>query len=129
VIICNRMLASALAPVAILAAVAQPALAADGFGALAYSQSRVMYTLALNHPSRAAAEHAALMECQRSAGDCTSPVWVQHGCVSLALGTGRGFGTGWGSTRESAEREAMGVCVSKTSACNIKRTACTAGMQ
>jgi Domain of unknown function (DUF4189) len=120
---CKHFLASAL----VLVAVTHPALAADGFGALAYSQSRVMYTLALNHPSRAAAEHAALMECQQSAGDCTSPVWVQHGCVSLALGTGRGFGTGWGSTRESSEREAMGVCGSKTSSCQIKRTACTAG--
>jgi Domain of unknown function (DUF4189) len=102
------------------------AWAADGYGALAYSQSRAMYTVALNHPSRAEAERAALVSCQSAAPDCTSPVWVQHGCVALAIGRERGFGTGWGSTRASAEQEAMGVCTSKTGACVLKRTACTA---
>jgi Domain of unknown function (DUF4189) len=103
------------------------AWAAEGYGAMAYSQSRAMYTVALNHPSRADAEQAALASCQAAASDCTSPVWVNNGCVSLAIGSGRGFGTGWGSTREAAEREAIGVCTSKTHGCALKRTACTAG--
>ena len=112
---------------AALLAAASSAWAAEGYGALAYSQSRTMYTVALNHPSRAVAEQAALASCQAAAPDCTSPVWVQNGCVSLAIGHSRGFGTGWGSTRASAEQEAMGVCTSKTHACVLKRTACTAG--
>ncbi len=111
----------------VLLLVAGSASAADGYGALAYSQSRAMYTVALNHPSRADAERAALASCQSAAPDCTSPVWVQHGCVALAIGRERGFGTGWGSTRASAEQEAIGVCSSKTGACVLKRTACTAG--
>ena len=112
---------------AALLAAAGSAWAAEGYGALAYSQSRAMYTVALNHPSRTHAEQAALASCQAAAPDCTSPVWVQNGCVSLAIGHDRGFGTGLGSTRAAAEQEAMGVCGGKARACVLKRTACTAG--
>jgi hypothetical protein len=116
-----------LAIAAALLGATNQAFAADGYGALAYSQARAMYTVALNHPSRAIAEKAALASCQEAASDCTSPVWVNNGCVSLAVGHNRGFGTGWGSTAASAEKEAMGVCANKTRNCIIKRTACTAG--
>ena len=119
---CGLMCAAALM------VAAGSAWAAEGYGALAYSQSRTMYTVALNHPSRADAEQAALASCRAAAPDCMSPVWVQNGCVSLAIGRERGFGTGWGSTRASAEQEALGVCTSKTHACVLKRTACTAGL-
>ncbi len=112
---------------AVFLAVASQACMADGYGALAYSQTRAVYTVALNHPSRAIAEQAALASCQEVASDCTSPVWVSNGCVSLATGHDRGFGTGWGSSVASAEKEAIGVCASKTRNCAIKRTACTAG--
>ena len=101
------------------------AIAEDSFGAISYSRSRGVYSAALNMPTRSAAERAALAACGRMNRDCSLPVWVLNGCVSIAVGRANGFGSGWGSTRSSAEWEAVAVCEHHARACAVRHTACT----
>ena len=108
-----------------LALTCSAAVAADQYGALSYSRARDTYSVALNQASREAAERAAMTSCRRLGPDCWSSVWVQNGCVSIAIGGGRGYGSGWGSTRASAEDEALSVCFSHAQGCYVRHTACT----
>ena len=101
------------------------ASSADKFAAIAYSRTTGVNNVAYNHPSRTAAEHTVLDICRRQASDCTAPVWVQNGCVALAVGVANGFGTGWGATRAAAERDAINVCRNSVKGCAIRRVACT----
>ena len=63
--------------------------------------------------------------CRRQASDCTAPVWVQNGCVALAVGVTNGFGSGWGATRAAAEQDALNGCRNAVKGCSIRRVACT----
>ena len=101
------------------------AWAEDSFGAISYSRGRGVYSTALNMPTRGAAERLALTACGRMSHDCSSPVWVLNGCVSIAIGRANGFGSGWGSTRSSAEWEALAVCERHARSCTVRHTACT----
>ena len=108
-----------------LALTGSAAWSADKFAAIAYSRATGVNNVAYNHQSRAAAEDAVLDICRRQAADCTAPVWVQNGCVALAVGAGNGFGPGWGSTKAAAEQEALLVCRNSAKGCAIRRVACT----
>jgi serine/threonine-protein kinase len=101
------------------------ARASDLYGAIGYSPSTGWHHAAVQ-PSRMAAEQAVLATCRRQARDCTAPVWVQNGCVALAVGRGRGFGSGWGSTHDAAQQMAVSVCRQNTADCRLQRTSCTA---
>ena len=98
---------------------------ADKYAAIAFSPVSGRHTDASDRPSRAAAEQAAIAQCRQDGSMCSAPVWVQNGCVALAIGRARGFGSGWGSDRVSAERQALDVCNFKAHGCSIQRTACT----
>lgn len=98
---------------------------ADKFAAIAYSRATGANNVAYNLATRAAAEDTVLGICRRQASDCTAPVWVQNGCVALAVGAANGFGSGWGSSKASAEQEALTVCRNTAKGCAIRRVACT----
>lgn len=101
------------------------AWSADKYAAIAYSRATGVNNVAYNHPSRTAAEDAVLGICRRQASDCTAPVWVQNGCVALAVGVTNGFGSGWGATRAAAEQDALNGCRNAVKGCSIRRVACT----
>ena len=120
-----RKLTPGLMIVSCLVLAGSGAIAEDSFGAISYSRIRGAYATAINMPTRSAAEHAALASCGRMSRDCSSPVWVLNGCVSIAIGRANGFGSGWGSTRIAAEWEALAVCEHHARACAVRHTACT----
>ena len=113
--------------VAAVLGAALPAAADDRYGAISYARDSAIFAVALDRTTRAEAEADALARCRLHDRNCATPVWVMNGCVAIALGKGHGYGSGWGSTRDAAEREAMGVCIAKAHACSVQHTACTTG--
>jgi hypothetical protein len=103
---------------------ASSAVAADNFGAIAYSPSTGAYGWSYDYPSRSAAENVALANCRKRAGDCVIPIWFRNACGALAVGS-NGYGSGWGTSRSIAERFALQVCGRHTGGCAIRQWVCT----
>jgi serine/threonine-protein kinase len=99
--------------------------ARDNYGAIAYSPSTGAYGWSYDHVSQASAVSAALAECSQRAGDCQVPLWFRNACGALAVGSGGGFGTGWGTSRGIAERYALRVCRQHAGSCSVRRWVCT----
>ncbi len=98
---------------------------AQNFGAIAYSPSTGGHGYSFDYSTRHAAERRALRECGRRARGCRVAVWFKNGCGALATGS-RGWGSGWGTSRNRAYREALRVCGRKSGRCAIRVYACTA---
>lgn len=101
-------------------------MAADYFGAIAYSPSSGADGWSKDHRSRKAAERAAVEGCRRHAEDCKPVVWFKNGCGALAVG-GKAYGWGWGTTQALADGEAVKACSRHAKACKVTRKVCTAG--
>ena len=103
-------------------------LAADYFGAIAYSRSNGADGWAKDHPSGAAAERAALAACRKHAKDCRALFWFKNGCGALAMSPSPDkAGWGWGTSQKLADAEAMKACAKQATNCKLKRQVCTAG--
>lgn len=111
--------------VIIIAFAAASEARADNYGAIAFSQSTGTIGWSYDFRSRGAAEQAALQRCANSAPDCTVPVWFRNACGAIAIGNNNGFGSGWGTTRELAERFALQTCRKFTGNCSVRRWVCT----
>ena len=98
--------------------------AADNYGAIAYSSSSGAHGWSIDYRSRAAAENAALANCQQHAADCSVPIWFRNACGALAVGS-NGYGSGWGTSRSIAESIALRGCRVHSGGCLIRRWACT----
>jgi len=92
-----------------------PARAATGqgpsWGAIASMQR--WYGYASDYPSRAAAEVAALAQCDRlagRAGTCTVRTYFDRSCGALAEGNYGEWGTATASTKAAADKAAAGQC-------------------
>jgi uncharacterized protein DUF4189 len=94
------------------------------YGAIAYSPTNRAHGWAFDYPSRSAAERRALAQCGRHAKDCTVPVWFRNACGALAVGLD-GYGSGWGSSRRSAEGQAVQSCRRYSGGCAVIRWVCT----
>lgn len=101
------------------------AFAQDYFGAIAYSPRTGADGWARDHPSRAAAERAALAGCREHAKDCRKVVWFKNACGALAI-SAKAYGWGWGPTQALADAEAMKACSKHANGCKVKRRVCTA---
>lgn len=116
---------SQLAALLIASTIAGAAGAADYFGAIAYSAKTRQYGWANNHPSRDAAEQAALPVCRKGADDCRIVVWFRNGCGALAAGT-RSYGANWAEDKAAAEKKAIAACAKRSGKCTLVRSFCTA---
>lgn len=96
------------------------------YGAIAYSPTRKAHGWSTNHPSRVAAQKAALAFCTEHAPDCRIQVWFKNACASLATGPG-GYGSAWGSNQAAADGEALKLCGKHSKDCNVARRVCTEG--
>ncbi len=103
--------------------------AQDNFGAIAYSPKVGARGWATNHPSRQAAERAALASCQKFATDCQIVVWFRNACGALATGQKNAYGSAWGETQTATDTEALKLCARYSKACVIKQRLCTAGKE
>ena len=101
-------------------------LAADYFGAIAYSTSTGAHGWARDHASRAAAQKAALAACSKHAKDCKPVLWFKNGCGALAVSE-KIYGWGWGTTQKLADGEAIKACAKHGKACKVSLQACTTG--
>ena len=110
----------------LLLLIAAPALAQEYFGAIAYSPHSGAHGWAKDHPSRAAAERAALAACRKHAKDCRNVLWFKNGCGALAV-SAKAYGWGWGSTQALADGEAIKACSKHATGCKVTSQACTAG--
>jgi len=115
----HRLMGAALAALLF----AMPAVAhADWFGAIAYNPGSGAYGYSIDYPDRYGAENRALYEC---GGGCRVAVWFRNACGALAVGYNGGWGSGWGSSRQRGEYEAINACSRYTSNCAIRAWACT----
>lgn len=99
--------------------------AQDFFGAIAYSPLTGADGWAKDHPSRRAAERAALEGCREHAKDCRPIVWFKNACGALAI-SDKAYGWGWGTTQDLADAEAIKACGKHAKGCKVKRQVCTA---
>ena len=112
----------------LLLSAAPPAFAVDYFGSMAFCPKTGAVSWARNYTSQSEAEEAAVDECIKQGGkSCRALVWFKNACGSIAIGERRGAGSGWGSTKDRAELEAMKSCSGVTKKCKIKYTKCTEG--
>jgi hypothetical protein len=100
------------------------AQAKEYYGAIAYSLGTGAHGWANDHPSRAAAEKAALANCRKFAKDCKAVVWFKNACGAIAVGS-KGYGWGWGEKQAAAEIEALKSCSKHTMGCTVHRHVCT----
>jgi len=100
------------------------AAAADYYGAIAYSRSSAAHGWAKDHPSREAAERAALAGCRKHAADCSAVLWFKNACGALATGP-KGAGWAWDQRQSAADQGAINACAKHSSACTVKRRVCT----
>jgi serine/threonine-protein kinase len=96
--------------------------AADNFGAIAFAKGNGAVGYSFDYRSRGEAEEQALQECGRG---CAVVLWFKDACGALAVGEGRGYGTGWSARRGEAEAIAMRNCRSNTDGCTVVRWTCT----
>jgi hypothetical protein len=102
--------------------VPQPGSPGDHFGAIAFSNSSGAIGYSYDHSSGNDAQQSALRECGYG---CKVVMGFTNACGALAVGTGRGYGTGWAETRQGAESTAMSYCSSRTTGCDIVKWVCT----
>jgi uncharacterized protein DUF4189 len=99
-------------------------LAADYFGAIAYSTGTRAHGWAKDHRSRDAAEKAALSGCAKHAQDCKAVLWFKNACGALATGP-QGAGWAWNTAQAAADQAALNACAQHSKACTVKRRVCT----
>ncbi|CAN7486447.1 DUF4189 domain-containing protein [Rhizobium sp. LjRoot30] len=105
-----------------VAATSVPELAfAESYGAIAYSRRTGALGWSYDHPSRRSAERAAMGNCGR--GDC-KVLWFRDACGAVAAGPD-GWGSGWGTNRRRAEREAVNSCSQYSYDCEVIRWQCS----
>jgi hypothetical protein len=101
----------------------QPGSPGDNFGAIAFSTNSGANGSSYDYSSGIDAQQNAIQRCGYN--DCTVVVVFTNGCGALAVGAGRGYGTGWAGNNQEAESLAMNACGSNTTGCAIALWACT----
>ena len=112
----------ALAVFAIAAVAAQPALAEDHFGAIAFSNSSGALGYSYEYGSQGRAEEESLQQCGPG---CEVVIWFKNACGAIATSPQHAYGTGWSSERGEAEAIAMAECHKHSESCGIAKWVCT----
>ncbi|MGE0733893.1 MAG: DUF4189 domain-containing protein [Alphaproteobacteria bacterium] len=94
---------------------------AENWGAIAVGP-RGAYGWAVDFPSRAAAEAAALREC---GGTCTRKLSFSNACAAYATTPRMDYGWAVRQTREAAQLVAMQECSKYGQGCQIRVWGCT----
>jgi hypothetical protein len=97
--------------------------AQDYFGSIVYSVEARQYGWANNHPTREAAEQAALAACRKSAADCRVVVWFRNSCGALATAL-ESHGAETADSKAVAEDKALKLCAKRSRRCKVTRSFC-----
>jgi hypothetical protein len=116
----HRLIALAALATAIFAA--QPALAEDHFGAIAFSNSSGALGWSYEYGSRGRAEEESLQQCGPG---CEVVIWFKNACGAIATSPQHAYGTGWASERGEAEEIAVGECHKHAESCSVAKWVCT----
>ena len=115
----------------LLSAVALSALAEtseDRHGAIAFSQGTDgshAWGMAWSFESQAGAAARANAECRsEGGGNCAQVGWFRNACGALAIGSGNGYGAGWGDTKQAAEADALSECRFRNDGCRAVISRC-----
>ncbi|MBD2464521.1 DUF4189 domain-containing protein [Oscillatoria sp. FACHB-1407] len=124
----SRRVGAAIASLPAIALVATTqALAADKFGAIAYSEATGGYGYSRDYPTQGDAEIRALNECEAHSGssDCQVLLWFRNACGALATASNGAYGSGWGINRSIAEGYAVETCSAYGADCAPIMWVCT----
>ena len=99
-------------------------------GSIAFSQDddgAYAWGIAWSFDSAAGAQSEALGQCREYGGTrCAQAGWFQEACGALAIGSGNGYGAGWGATVAEAERDALAQCRARLNDdCRIEVARCS----
>ena len=98
-------------------------------GSIAFSQDddgAYAWGIAWSFDSSAGAQSEALGQCREYGGTrCAEAGWFREACGALAIGSGNGYGTGWGATTGEAERDALAQCRAVNDDCRIEVARCS----
>lgn len=98
-------------------------MAADSFGAIAYSPATGALGWSHDYNSRRGAESTAYNNC--NANDCRIAIWFKNGCGAVAVGNGGGWGADWGADIDPAKYLAVEACQKHTNGCRVVRWQCS----
>lgn len=105
-----------------LASGGKPTPARDNWGAIAYSTSTGRTAYSYDFATQAGAINYAVERC--GARDCRAVVWFVNGCGAFAKGDNS---TGWGvgTSRATAESNALAECRKRGGGCRTLQWTCT----
>src|SRR3974390_460854 len=86
----------------------QPGSPGDNFGAIAFSTNSGASGSSYDYSTGIDAQQSAIQRCGYH--DCTVVVVFTNACGALAVGAGRGYGTGWAGKNKETENLAMNAC-------------------
>lgn len=122
-----------LALAAMLIGLSAPLHAQDLYGSIAFSQEDdggYTWGIAWRFGSRFDATREAVAQCRREAGtSCAEVGWFENACGALAIGSGNGYGAGWGDSTAAAERDALRQCRVSNDNCRIEVARCSDSRQ
>lgn len=100
----------------------------QSFGAIATTGES--YGYAYNKSSRAAAEQAALSNCEAQAvekGACEIAIWFYNQCAALAIGSDGSWGGDRGRTTSEASSKALDLCrqEDQSGKCHVVQSFCS----
>ena len=110
-------------------------VAADGplHGSIAFSQEvdgAYAWGMAWSFGTAADAAEEAIELCRAyGGGGCQAVGGFKEACGALAIGSGNGYGTGWGATTAAAERNALAECRSANVECRFEAAQCSQSEQ
>lgn len=101
------------------------ALAADKWGAIAYSPSTSFSGSFLKSPTKDTAESKALTACAKQGKDCVIAVSFNNGCGAIAVGKKKLWAAGAGVNQSKAETAALAQCAKTDTGCKVVRWQCS----
>ena len=100
--------------------------AGDLWGSIAYSPTSRLGVIVWNSGGRGAAKQQSLQGCRRDGGiGCKEVAWFRNACGAIAIGSGTGYGGGWGGSKAESERMALSNCRSVAGNCQVEVSRCT----
>jgi hypothetical protein len=118
----NKTIGLTLAALMMLMTAVSGAQAVE-WGSIYYSPSSHATGFSHNYDTQRQAERAAASYCDYD--DCTYAISFRNACGAVAVGQRGGWGADWGTTGNSAQRNAVNACRRHDRGCSVVRWQCS----